>query len=262
MWICDLASQIRDIIANSIPRQLLLIDYLPQAAAPRYFTNDDRVSGYIETKNHQDVVTAIKTEEIYVPLLQTSASDRLVDESYVVPIQSNICPAYTEIKVEHKGIKQTVSRIAELFTNREMDILLKLFNATGQKDSIDKQFGSTSFLNSGFRMIEQYDALVQHVLFNPCDFDEHKDEWKTCLDECKDGCHLWTSNILVHSKVPKGQVIFCGDKDTIGAIPIRTDIVVSELHGYNPDYFVCYQEAGYCVLNGDMVCICQEKTNA
>ena len=236
----------RSLEYQAIGRKLLMVDELPQGALARY-EKDVASVAYVISRRGAVPDRITEGEEVLVPTFEIGTNPQI---------------RLSEIKARRFYIVDRAQMKAKEAIQKAEDteILLNLDTACPNSHSVASSGDLTvQALNYVYSLIEEHDLTVAKLVMHPTQYADVRLFGKDVFDEATrrdvlmSGLfgHLWTADIHVSHRVPKGTVLVLAPAEYIGAIPVRQDITV--LPADNPKElrlgWVIYEEIGIVVIN-------------
>lgn len=231
---------------QAIGRKLLMVDELPQGALARY-EKDVASVAYVIARRGAVPDRIVEGEEVLVPTFEIAANPQI---------------RLSEIKARRFYIVDRAQMKAkEAIQKTEDTEILTDIDAAVRSNQTVTQSGDLSIasLNYAFSTIESHDLTVAKIVMHPQQYADIRLFGREVFDEATrrdvlmSGLfgHLWTADIHVSHRVPKGSVFLLAPAEYVGAIPVRQDITV--LPADDPKNlrlgWVIYEEIGIVIIN-------------
>jgi len=231
---------------QAIGRKLLMVDELPQGALARY-EKDVASTAYVVSRRGGVRDRIVEGEEVLVPTWEIAANPQI---------------RLSEIKARRFYIVDRAQMKAKEAIQKQEDTeILGDIEAAVRADQTVTQSGDLSIasLNYAFSTVESHDLTVAKIVMHPQQYADVRLFGRDVFDEATrrdvlmSGLfgHLWTADIHVSHRVPRGSVYLLAPAEFVGAIPVRQDITV--LPADDPKNlrlgWVIYEELGVVVIN-------------
>jgi len=236
----------RSLEYQAIGRKLLMVDELPQGAYARYEKDVASVAYVIGRRGGvPDRIT--EGEEVLVPTFEIGTNPQ-------IRLSEIKARRYYIVDRAQMKAKEAIQKSEDTEVLTDIDTAVPTSHTTAASGDLNVQT-----LNYVFSLIEEHDLTVAKIVVHPTQYSDIRVWGKEVFDEATrrdvlmSGLygHLWTADIHVSHRVPKGTVLILAPAEYVGAMPVRQDITV--LPADNPKElrlgWIVYEEIGIVVIN-------------
>ena len=250
---------------NNIPRNLLMVDELPQGAYARYERMGDNIATFLTNGNNGDgqpfcATTVRGLGMTYVPTFEVSMQEYRINS--VIPDLTDSFNALEELafhNVLEKWRQDNPSR-------------------TVFKNSLPSDNGYLALISQGFAEVERSDLVVGNILTNENTYSKaispiHRDSFsrseivfsRSEIDNPDSNLRgeLFGANIRISNLVPNDIIYILAPPEYVGVIPVRenlTEIVHEDILNN-----IAYESIGMGILNNHAISVVDfngvEKSN-
>lgn len=231
---------------QAVGRKLIMVDELPQGVYPRY-EKDAYATADVISKRGAVPQQIQEGTEVLVPLFEIGVNPQI---------------RLSEIKARRFYIIDRVQmKSKEAIQKQEDTEILAAVNAAVPSSHTLTSAGELTLqqLNYIFSCIEEHDLVVSKIVVHPRQYADIRQWGNEIFDQATrrevlmSGLfgHLFTADIHMSHRVPKGSVYVLASPDCVGAMPVRQDITI--LPADDPQNlrlgWVIYEEIGVVIIN-------------